>query len=66
MRRKLHRTAIPYYLVDALIEVPFGLYPANMLYEYYSDEVQILRDKVALYARLPGGPSIIIQSALHF
>ncbi len=32
------RTVIPYYLVDAVIEVPFGSYPGNMPYEYYSDE----------------------------
>jgi glutaconate CoA-transferase subunit A len=31
-------THIPYYLVDAVIEVPFGSYPGNMPYEYYSDE----------------------------
>ncbi len=32
------RTIIPYYLVDAVIEVPFGSYPGNMPYLYYSDE----------------------------
>ena len=32
------RCAIPYYLVDAVIEVPFGSYPGNMPYEYFSDE----------------------------
>jgi glutaconate CoA-transferase subunit A len=32
------RTLIPYYLVDAVVEVPFGSYPGNMPYEYYSDE----------------------------
>lgn len=37
-RRQPDRTAIPYYLVDAVVEVPFGSYPANMPYEYYSDE----------------------------
>jgi glutaconate CoA-transferase subunit A len=35
------RTVIPFYLVDALIEVPFGSYPGNMPYEYYSDEVHL-------------------------
>lgn len=38
IRREPHRTAIPYYLVDAVVEVPYGSYPANMPYEYYSDE----------------------------
>lgn len=32
------KTGIPYYLVDAVIEVPFGSYPGNMAYEYFSDE----------------------------
>jgi len=32
------RTVIPYYLVDAVVEVPFGSYPGNMPYEYFSDE----------------------------
>jgi len=32
------RTVIPFYLVDAVVEVPFGSYPGNMAYEYFSDE----------------------------
>lgn len=32
------RTLIPYFLVDAVVEVPFGSYPGNMPYEYFSDE----------------------------
>ena len=32
------RTCIPFYLVDAVIEVPYGSYPGNMAYEYFSDE----------------------------
>lgn len=31
-------TVIPYFCVDAVCEVPFGSYPGNMPYEYYSDE----------------------------
>ncbi|MEW6265383.1 MAG: CoA-transferase [Thermodesulfobacteriota bacterium] len=31
-------TSIPYYLVDAVLEIPFGSYPGNMPYEYFSDE----------------------------
>jgi glutaconate CoA-transferase, subunit A len=38
IRREPTRTVIPYYLVDAVIEVPFGSYPGNMAYEYFSDE----------------------------
>jgi glutaconate CoA-transferase subunit A len=32
------RTLIPFYCVDAVCEVPFGSYPGNMPYEYFSDE----------------------------
>jgi len=31
-------TLIPYYLVDAVCEVPYGAYPGNMAGEYFSDE----------------------------
>ena len=29
---------MPFLCVDAVCEVPFGSYPGNMPYEYYSDE----------------------------
>lgn len=32
------RTVIPFYLVDAVVEVPYGSHPGNMPYLYYSDE----------------------------
>jgi glutaconate CoA-transferase subunit A len=32
------RTLIPFYCVDAVCEVPYGSYPGNMPYEYFSDE----------------------------
>jgi glutaconate CoA-transferase subunit A len=32
------RTVIPFFCVDAVCEVPFGSYPGNMPYEYFSDE----------------------------
>ncbi len=38
IRRNPASTVIPYYLVDAVVEVPFGGYPGNMAYEYFSDE----------------------------
>ncbi|MBM4004221.1 MAG: CoA transferase subunit A [Planctomycetes bacterium] len=34
-------TTIPFYCVDAVCEVPFGSYPGNMPYEYYSDEIHL-------------------------
>jgi glutaconate CoA-transferase subunit A len=34
-------TQIPFYCVDAVCEVPFGSYPGNMAYEYFSDETHL-------------------------
>ncbi|PIR16598.1 MAG: glutaconate CoA-transferase [Deltaproteobacteria bacterium CG11_big_fil_rev_8_21_14_0_20_49_13] len=33
--------SIPYFCVDAVCEVPYGSYPGNMAYEYFSDEEHI-------------------------
>lgn len=38
IRRDPAQTLIPYFCVDAVCEAPFGSYPGNMPYEYYSDE----------------------------
>ena len=38
IRRDPTRTVIPFFLVDAVCEVPFGSYPGNMPGEYFSDE----------------------------
>jgi glutaconate CoA-transferase subunit A len=38
IRRSPSDTKIPYYLVDAVCEVPYGAYPGTMIYEYFSDE----------------------------
>jgi glutaconate CoA-transferase, subunit A len=38
IRREPNKTVIPYWCVDAVIEMPFGSYPANMPGEYFSDE----------------------------
>ncbi|MBN1335255.1 MAG: CoA transferase subunit A [Deltaproteobacteria bacterium] len=38
IRSHPERTFLPWYLVDAVIEVPFGCYPGNMPGEYFSDE----------------------------
>jgi 3-oxoacid CoA-transferase subunit A/glutaconate CoA-transferase subunit A len=35
------RTAIPFYLVDAVIEAPFGAHPTEMPVTYYFDEAHI-------------------------
>jgi glutaconate CoA-transferase subunit A len=31
-------TSIPFFMVDAVVEVPYGSYPGNMPYLYFSDE----------------------------
>ena len=41
IRRRPDRTIIPYYLVDAVIEAPFGSHPGEMCYRYARDEAQI-------------------------
>src|SRR5437660_7966195 len=38
IRNDPSRTVIPFYCVDAVCEVPYGSYPGNMAYEYFSDE----------------------------
>jgi len=41
IRRDPTSTSIPFYCVDAVCEVPYGSYPGNMPYEYFSDEEHI-------------------------
>jgi len=41
IRQNPEETFIPFWCVDAVIEVPFGSYPGNMPYEYFSDEVHL-------------------------
>lgn len=38
IRQEPWRTVIPYFYVDAVVEVPFGSHPCNMPNCYYSDE----------------------------
>ncbi len=38
VQREPTRTVVPFFCVDAVCEVPFGSYPGNMPYEYFSDE----------------------------
>jgi len=37
-RRDPRTTSIPYWQVDAVCHVPYGSYPGNMPFEYFSDE----------------------------
>jgi glutaconate CoA-transferase subunit A len=41
IRRYPERTIIPYYLVDAVVEAPFGSHPGEMPYLYERDEAHI-------------------------
>lgn len=41
IRQHPDRTIIPYYLVDAVVEAPFGSHPGEMCYLYRRDEAQI-------------------------
>jgi acyl CoA:acetate/3-ketoacid CoA transferase alpha subunit len=41
IRRYPDRTAIPYYLVDAVVHAPFGSHPGEMAYLYCRDEPEI-------------------------
>jgi glutaconate CoA-transferase subunit A len=43
IRRDPTQTVIPFWCVDAVCEVPFGSYPGNMPYEYFSDEEHLRR-----------------------
>jgi glutaconate CoA-transferase subunit A len=43
IRRDPSRTIIPFFCVDAVCEVPYGSYPGNMPYEYFSDEEHLRR-----------------------
>lgn len=38
IRQNPEATSIPFWCVDAVIEMPYGSYPGNMPYEYFSDE----------------------------
>ena len=41
IRERPWNTVIPFYAVDAVVEVPYGSHPGNMPYLYYSDEEQM-------------------------
>jgi glutaconate CoA-transferase subunit A len=41
IRAQPDRTIIPYYLVDAVVEAPFGSHPGEMYYRYRRDEDHI-------------------------
>jgi 3-oxoacid CoA-transferase subunit A/glutaconate CoA-transferase subunit A len=43
VRAEPWRTVIPFYLVDAVVEAPYGVHPCQMPLRYYFDEDHIRR-----------------------
>jgi len=41
IRQEPNKTVIPFYLVDGVVEVPFGAHPCQMPYQYFFDEDHI-------------------------
>jgi len=41
IRQEPWKTVIPFYLVDAVVEAPFGSHPCQMPYQYFFDEQHI-------------------------
>ena len=42
IRQEPSKTLTPYWLADAVCHVPYGSYPCNMPYEYFSDEEHLM------------------------
>jgi glutaconate CoA-transferase subunit A len=63
IRRDPSATCIPFYCVDAVCEVPYGSYPGNMPYEYFSDE-QHLRAWLNVERDLPAYQQFLEQHIL--
>lgn len=56
IRRNPERTHLPYYYVDAVVEVPYGAHPSNMPGMYYAD-VDFMHEYLAA-ASDPSGDAI--------
>jgi acyl CoA:acetate/3-ketoacid CoA transferase alpha subunit len=59
IRRYPDRTAIPYYLVDAVVHAPFGSFPGEMPYLYARDE-ELLQEWVES-SRTPEGSQSYLE-----
>ncbi len=53
IRSRPEATSIPFYLVDAVVHSPYGSYPGNMPYEYFSDE-----DHLAAWLKAEKDPEV--------
>ncbi|NLO27978.1 MAG: CoA transferase subunit A [Actinobacteria bacterium] len=54
-------TSIPFYLVDAVVEVSYGSYPGNMPYLYFSDE-----EHLALWLKVEKDPEEFEKFLDHY
>lgn len=63
IREEPEKTLIPYYLVDAVVEAPFGSHPGEMCYLYERDEPQIKR--WAEVSRDPEGAQSYLQKYIY-
>lgn len=63
IRQHPDRTIIPYYLVDAVVEAPFGSHPGEMCYRYRRDEEQI-REWVKA-SETPEGAEAYLQKYIY-
>ena len=59
IRAKPHQTVIPFYVVDAVCEVPFGAHPTQMPYLYFFDEEHI--GEWLLVAETPEGAAAYFE-----
>jgi acyl CoA:acetate/3-ketoacid CoA transferase alpha subunit len=58
IRRYPDRTAIPYFLVDAVVHAPFGSYPGEMPYLYARDE-EVLREWIECSKTVEGSQAYL-------
>ncbi len=61
IRENPEATSIPFYLVDAVVQVPYGGYPGNMPYLYFSDE-----DHLAQWLRVERDPEEFAKFLDHY
>jgi len=66
MTRYPNRISIPFFAVDAVIEVPFGAYPGNCHGLYYFDEKHISEFRAACEKFRKGDPAPLQKYYDHF
>jgi acyl CoA:acetate/3-ketoacid CoA transferase len=54
IRREPERTIIPHYLVDAVVEAPFGAHPGEMCYHYSMDRARVTEYLTAMQTEKGG------------